>query len=184
LNGDGAGIVGLGVGGVLELSAVFVLCVVVGVEYALDVLRIWPAGSVGLVFGRENADAVEEEEEVVVSVSGCGTTTLVVRRGVVVAVTVGVEGVSGRAVAKKAVEGDELVVPTSGNGPTTPTVRLDVVLGVLAGAELVEMITTEMGVTVESSGEDPAVGLCLITGIEVEVVDFDTLGVDTECDVE
>lgn len=97
-----------------------------------------------------------------------------------VSVTVGVEAVSGREVAKKVVEAGELVVPPSGKGPTTPTVRLDVVVGALAGAELGEMIAIEMGVTAESSGEDPAVGLCLITGIEVEVVDFDTLGVGSE----
>lgn len=134
--------------------------------------------------GRGDADAVEEEKEVVLSVSGCGPTTLAVGLDVVVSVTVGVEGVSGRAVAKRVVEGDELAVPTSVKGPTTPTVRLDFVLDVLAEAELGEIIPIEMGVNVESSGEGPAVGLCLITGIEVEVVDLDTLGVNAEWDAD
>jgi hypothetical protein len=181
----GAGVAELRCGGVVVLSSVLAVCVVVGVECVLVVLLIWPAGTVGVVSGREDADAVEEGEELVVSVSGCGPTTLAVGLDVMVSVTVGVEeGVSGRAVAKKVVEGDELALPASDNGPTTPTVRLDVVVGVLAGAELGEMITIEMGVNVESSGEGPAVGLCLITGSEVEIVELYTLGVDAEWDAE
>jgi hypothetical protein len=180
MKGDGAGVV--------VLSAVLALGVVIGVVCAREVLPIWPAGSVGVDSRGEVArDAVEEEVEVVVSAPGSGPTTPTARLDDAVSVSDGVgveEVVSGRGVAKKVVEEGELVVPRSDKAPTKPTVTLDVVVGWFARSELGEMVAIEMGVTAESSGEDPAVGLCLITGIEVEVVDWDTLGVGSEWDAE
>lgn len=47
----GAGVAELRDGRVLELWAVLALCVVVGVDSALEVVRSWPAASVGVASG-------------------------------------------------------------------------------------------------------------------------------------